>query len=90
MCTYEVTHELKTGKETSASRRATAGGYIHELNAASRAGFARLVTRDTGNVLDLYVLSLVAVRRFLSLHIEEACERSCEQCLFEGHSDGVW
>ena len=54
----------------------TAGGFIHGLNAASRAGFARMVTRDTGNVLDLFVLSLVAVRRFVSPHIEEACERS--------------
>ena len=39
------------------------------------------------NVLDLssYVLSLFAVRRFVSTHIEEACERSSEKSLFEGH-----
>ena len=43
-----------------------------------------MVTRDTGNVLDLFVLSLVAVRGFLSPRIEEACERSCEKCLRSG------
>ena len=77
MCTCEVIHELKTEKQTSASR---CGGRIRGLDAASRAGFARLVTRDTGNVLDLFVLSLVAVRRPTSRrrvrdHVNNACLR---------------
>ena len=38
----------------------------------------------------LFSLSLVAVRRFVSPHVEEACERSCKQCSFEGHFCEVW
>ena len=34
--------------QASARRRTTAGGYIHGLGTASRAGFARMVTQDTG------------------------------------------
>ena len=81
------THGLETGK-----RRPGVGRPLNEPDTASRVGFARMVAQDTGTVVDLSskVLSLVAVRRFVSPHIEEECERSGVKCLFERHSCEVW
>ena len=47
MCTCEV-YTWTEDQQASAWRRATAGGDIHGLGTASRVGFARMVTHDTG------------------------------------------
>ena len=91
-CTCEV-YTWTEDRQVSARRRATAGGDIHGLGTASRLGFARMVNQDTGTYrtcLPMFSLSLVAARRFVSRHIEAACERSNVQCMLEGHSCEVW
>ena len=66
-------------QQASARLRATGGGDIHRLGIASRVDFARMVTHYIGGT-DLSSLvfspSLVAVRRFVSHHIEGACDES--------------
>ena len=76
MCMRGVRHGLKTGKRRPGVGRLLEGtstdSALHHVWATR--GWSRM----TLEILDLssHVLSLVAVRRFVSPHIEEACERS--------------
>ena len=78
MCACEVKHELKTGKRRPVVERplegASTDSMLHHLRASHGWSFVTLETRWTC----LFSLSLVAVRRFRSPHIEGAFERSCK------------
>ena len=57
MCTCEV-YTWTEDRQASARRRATVGGDIHGLGTASRVGFARMVTHDTGDAGPVFLCSL--------------------------------